>query len=143
MEMSDFEEAMKVDIRISTSKFAADLAYTDSGDLATAAEESNLAQAILHRLRTGRGELSEIGYPQYGSDIYEILGESNDNLTKNKLFSILREALNQEPRIKKIRDIFIESSANYTDTLYIEVSVIPIEKNEPVKIAFPLKLGVI
>ena len=43
-------------------------------DLATTAGRDNLAQAITMRLLTPRGELAELGHPDYGSRLHELIG---------------------------------------------------------------------
>lgn len=140
--MADFE-ALKSDIKLSEWEYGAEISYDSYGDLETISGEYNLAQAILHRFRTGKGELAEIGFPNYGSDIYDVIGKPNSAITKNMLKSILREALVQEPRVKQIVSIFIIDSKNYPDIVNVELAVIPINRNEPIKIRFSLNLEVI
>jgi phage baseplate assembly protein W len=83
----------------------------DRGDIMLVSEELNLSQAIQHRLKTGIGELAEIGYPKYGSNIYDLIGEPNNELTRTRLVSVIRHILNQESRIKEIRKIIIRASS--------------------------------
>ena len=149
--MADFD-ALKSDIKLSEWEYGAEISYDGNGDLESISEEFNLAQAILHRFRTGRGELSDIGFPKYGSDIYDVIGEPNNTITKNKLSNILRETLTQETRVKEIVSIFIIDSKNCPDIIdskncpdivCVEIAVIPINRNEPIKISFSLNLDVI
>ncbi|MGA7006859.1 MAG: hypothetical protein WBY28_07270, partial [Nitrososphaeraceae archaeon] len=51
------------DLELAETHMGADISNTAMGDLKEISEELNLAQAILHRLRTIRGELSDIGHP--------------------------------------------------------------------------------
>ena len=46
-------------------------------DYSTLDGRDNLAQAIVMRLLTPRGELAELGHPEYGSRLNELLGAPN------------------------------------------------------------------
>ena len=46
------------------------------GDLDTVSGRTNMAQAIVNRLLTRRGELSKLGHPDYGSRLHELVGNS-------------------------------------------------------------------
>ena len=47
----------------------------------------NLAQAIVNRFYTRRGELTKLGHPSYGSRLYLLMGEPN-NIRTRKLAEI-------------------------------------------------------
>jgi len=83
----------------------ADIELTETGDIAIARGEQNLAQAILNRIRTGKGELQDTGHSGYGSTLYDVIGEPNNEATRNRLRLIIRDALSQEPRIKEVKQI--------------------------------------
>lgn len=76
-------------------------------DLATIAGRDNLAQAIIMRLLTPRGELAPLGHPEYGSRLHELVGRENTETTRNlvKLFTL--EALQHEPRIEPAIDVTV------------------------------------
>ena len=64
------EESKKLlgtDLLLSETPLGVDIYKNSNGDLEFVVEEMNLAQAVLHRLRTIKGELIDIGHPEYGS----------------------------------------------------------------------------
>ena len=77
---------------------------------------NNLAQAIIVRLLTPRGELAALGHPEYGSRLHELIGRENTDTTRNLVKLFILEALQLEPRIEKKK---------------IEVSVTPAELKPP------------
>src|SRR6185436_17864179 len=58
----------------------------------------NAVQAVIHRIKTLKGELAALGHPEYGSRHHELIGEHNRNLVKLYIL----QALAHEPRIEKI-----------------------------------------
>ena len=97
------------DLELAETSMGADISNTAMGDLKEISEEMNLAQAILHRLRTIRGELSDIGHPDYGSNLYDLIGEPNNQTTRDRLKTIVRSTIKEEPRIKEIVKIEVKS----------------------------------
>ena len=79
-------------------------------DLATVAGVDNLTQAILNRLHTRQGELTDLGHPDYGSRLYRLVGELNNNRTRGLAELYIRECLAQESRIEEVPEIVFESS---------------------------------
>lgn len=100
--MSEDRKFLGTDITLLETPLGADISIGTTGDMELVSEDMNLAQAILHRLRTIRGELSDIGHPEYGSNIYDMVGEPNNETTRERLKMIVRNTLLQEPRIKEI-----------------------------------------
>jgi phage baseplate assembly protein W len=96
-------------LELSESALGVDLAVSDRGDIDLVSGESNLAQAILHRLRTIKGELAEIGHGSYGSNIFNLVGEPNNEMTRARIKMAVREVLLQEPRVKEIRNIIVRT----------------------------------
>jgi phage baseplate assembly protein W len=79
------------------------------GDIGIVSDEMNLAQAILHRIRTVKGELADIGHPNYGSNIFDFVGQPNNRTTRARLQLEIRDTLMQEPRIREIISIVAKS----------------------------------
>src|SRR5947209_14155752 len=52
-------------------------------DLQVVSGTDNLAQAVLMRLLTPRGELAALGHPEYGSRLHELVGRQNTATTRN------------------------------------------------------------
>jgi phage baseplate assembly protein W len=69
-------------------------------DLTTASGRANLAQALVLRLLTRRGELALLGHPEYGSRHHELIGEPNTDTKRNLLKLHVLECLSQEPRVR-------------------------------------------
>ena len=67
-----------------------DISNTAMGDLKEISEELNLAQAILHRLRTIKEESFDIGHPDYGSNLYDLIGEPNNQTTRDRLKTFVK-----------------------------------------------------
>ena len=106
-------------------------------DLITGRE--NLAQAIIMRLLTPRGELSALGHPTYGSRLHELVGSNNTatNLALARLYIL--ESLKQESRIEKINQLLIEPAPGSRDRVNIFLEVFPI--NAPaVPVSFVLEV---
>ncbi len=80
----------------------ADLLTSKGRDVRTVSGTSNLEQAILHRLRTRKGELKDLGHPNYGCEMYTLIGEPNNEMTRGLLRLMVMDALRQESRIKEI-----------------------------------------
>jgi phage baseplate assembly protein W len=63
---------------------------------------ANLAQALVVRLQTERGELEQLGHPGYGSRHHELIGELNTETNRNLVKLYVLECLRQEPRLEEI-----------------------------------------
>jgi phage baseplate assembly protein W len=96
----------------------------DRGDVATVQGVANLAQAILNRLYTRQGELTSLGHPDYGSRLYQLVGEANNTRTQALAELYIRECLAQEPRIQEITEIVFASVSSHFDRNTLKVSVI-------------------
>jgi phage baseplate assembly protein W len=185
MSVKDNSTLLGNDLKLDETGTGMDLSIDKrSGDINLIFEEMNLSQAILNRFKTGIGELADIGYPDYGSEIYELLGEPNTEITRNRLANIIRATLIQESRIQEITRIVVQpynshykvnsiteynqptfklqkgynnkisvndlelknnsvSDTLLSDTVYVQISIIPIGKEQIISIQFPFKLDVI
>src|SRR3954453_15904499 len=76
-------------------------------DYPTLEGRDNLAQAIVMRLLTPRGELAELGHPEYGSRPHELLGSPHSHTRRGLAKLFVLEALAQEPRIEKVLDVTV------------------------------------
>ncbi|MEM2793993.1 MAG: DUF2634 domain-containing protein, partial [Candidatus Methanomethylicia archaeon] len=102
-------DVLKTDLRLRLDMVGADLTVRE-GDLETISDEDNLAQAIIHRLMTSRGELTELGHPDYGSRLDELIGEPNNERTRNRAKTLVLECLAQESRIKEIVSVNVNTN---------------------------------
>src|SRR5215472_17941000 len=71
-------------------------------DLTPVADVDNAVQAVIHRIKTIRGELSDLGHPDYGSRHHELIGKPNSGNNRNLVKLYILQALALEPRIEKI-----------------------------------------
>jgi phage baseplate assembly protein W len=96
------------DLKLADYYLGADLYVGKSGDMGVISEEMNIAQAILHRLRTIKGELAELGHPDYGSTILDFIGQPNNSVTRSRLRLAIRDTIRQEQRVKQIVSIDVK-----------------------------------
>lgn len=114
-----------------------------SGDMGTATGRANLAQAILNRLYTRRGELAQLGHPDYGSRLHQLIGELNNTRTRNLAELYIRECLAQELRIAEITQIVFEPPSRRFDkinSLVATIAVKPVGEQTDLTLTISLNL---
>lgn len=103
----------------------------------------NLAQAVILRLLTPRGELGPLGHPEYGSRVHELIGQENNTARRNLLKLFILEALQFEPRIDSIATLEVVPSLGSRSTVDVLLRVKPVEVSEIVTIGpFSIELAV-
>ncbi|MEM3692664.1 MAG: GPW/gp25 family protein [Candidatus Bathyarchaeia archaeon] len=130
------------DLRLRFEEPGADLSVGPEGDLELISGELNLAQAIIHRLTTGEGELYDIGHADYGSRLHELLGEPNNERTRARAKTIVLNCLAQEPRIKEVISVNVRTNSLEPHRLDIEITVLPIGSPTTLSIVYPFSLEV-
>ena len=119
-----------------------DLISSFNKDVQTVSGRSNLAQAIINRLLTRKGELSKLGHPQYGSRLYLLVGELNNIRLRGLAEIYIREALNQEQRIEEITFVNIEPPSRATrDELIAHIGLKPVGGEDEISLSIPINLG--
>lgn len=113
----------------------------DGLDLATFSERQNLAQALILRLLTPRGSLAALGHSTYGSRLYELIGQSKNQATRNLCRAFVLEVVAQEPRVepkavKLTFDLASETPSNFVFTLLVQ----PVAGGEPLSLALELSI---
>ncbi len=106
-----------------------DIKSTTQRDLAKVAGVNNLSQAILNRLHTRQGELANLGHPDYGSRLYQLAGELNNNRTRALAELYIRECLAQEYRIEEVVEVIFappERGMN-RETLKVTIAIKPVD----------------
>jgi len=88
-------------------------------DLATWTGVDNLAQALLLRLLTWRGELTRLGHPAYGSRLHELIGELNDESTRSRAKLYVLQALAGEPRVARVVSVTVTASRRVREQIDI------------------------
>ncbi len=103
----------------------------------------NLAQAIIVRLLTPRGELAALGHPEYGSRVHELIGRENTATQRNLLKLHVLDALQHEPRIAKVAELTVTPSPGTRSTVDVLLRVQPVGVTELVQIGpFTIELAV-
>jgi phage baseplate assembly protein W len=115
-------------------------------DFDTVDGRDNLGQAILMRLLTPRGELAELGHPEYGSRLHELLGAPNSETRRGLAKLFVLDALAQQPRIAKVLEVTVvrhdDRTTERRHLVDIVVRVQPIGQTESVTIGpFTLRFG--
>ena len=114
-----------------------------NGDLvglrATEGRET-LAQALMLRLLTKQGSLTQLGHPQYGSRLVNLIGQENNETNRHlaRLYTI--EALKQEPRVRDVTGLAVETVPDEPHTIRISFSVLPIDDDDPLALALEVTL---
>lgn len=142
---SDLRLARRQTGWLTAQRQTADLA-TDRQDLQAVKGLDNLAQAIINRLHTRLGELAELGHPNYGSRLQELVGEPNNARTRAFAELYIRESLAQEPRIQEVIAVVFEPSNRHPLTrhrLALQVSVLPMttSSTEPEALTIALSIA--
>lgn len=138
--MVEKEDKIGKDLRLRFDELGADLAATAQGDLDTVAGEDNLAQAIIARLATEEGELYDIGQTDYGSRLHELIGEVNNDATRQRVKAKVQECLTREPRIMEVTSINVRADPNDPHRLDIEITVLPVESSVYLTLTYPFRL---
>jgi phage baseplate assembly protein W len=90
-------------------------------DLAVVARTEAADQLLANRLKTQKGELAELGHPDYGSRHHDLIGEPNVERTRNLVKIYVLEALSHEPRIAEIIDCTVSADRRAPDLVRIEI----------------------
>jgi phage baseplate assembly protein W len=111
-------------------------------DLGTAADIDNLRQAIVLRLLTPLGILSDLGHAAYGSRLQELVGELNTPVTRNRAKVYVLQALAQEPRVAKVTKLVVQPPkiTGRTDTLRIDIDILPLDSSDPLRVGLEVAL---
>jgi phage baseplate assembly protein W len=152
--LADSEEILKTDLLLNEISQGYDLTLSEriklrpkryekeQGDFQLVTRESNLGQAIVMRLKTRKGELADLGHPEYGSRLFELVGEPNNVRTRGLVRSAIIEALEQEPRIKQIESIRVSVPQYDQSRVDVDLTVIPADRNTPISFGFTVRFEV-
>lgn len=95
-------------------------------DLEVVSGRENLGQAIVMRLLTPRGELAELGHPEYGSRLHELLGSPNTEARRRLAKLFVLDALARDPRVEEVVDVTVEPHRDQRDRVDIAIAVRPL-----------------
>jgi len=113
---------------------------TDAIDLETLHGAENLEQALLMRFLTPLGELSILGHPSYGSRLFELIGEKNNEASRNRAKVFVLQALAAEPRVKQVKSVRVTQNSSNPARIDIDIWLVPIDSDRPLNLVFPFFL---
>jgi phage baseplate assembly protein W len=113
---------------------------TGLADLETLNGVLNLQQALLLRIRTRMGELTPLGHPDYGSQLYTLIGELNNDANRNRAKLFVLQALGAEPRIKSIQSVVVTQNKSDPTRMDISASLAVIDSDTLLNLVFPFFL---
>lgn len=111
-----------------------------AGDLGVARGNENAVQALTLRLRVRKGELASLGWPEYGSRLHELIGEPDLPRTRLKAQFFAREAMEADPRVKKVESVEALFLPGERGVLRLAASVSLINEPTPLNFVFDLVL---
>jgi phage gp46-like protein len=114
---------------------------TNQFDLEPVSGVENLQQALLMRFLTPVGELTDLGHAEYGSRLFELIGERNIETTHNRAKLYVLLALGQEPRVKKVQSVRVSANKVERTQMDIEVTLVATDEDTPLNFVFPFFLG--
>lgn len=114
-----------------------------SRDLGLVRGRAAIAQALILRLMTERGELEPLGLPAYGSRHHRLVGEPNTEGNRNLLRLYILECLRQEPRIERVVAITARQGEGREHRDKVDVSVTLLIKGQPdpLSLVVPFSFG--
>jgi phage baseplate assembly protein W len=136
-----FGKDLKIRITADKDGFQiSDLDISRTGDLGTVRGEATVLQAIRNRLATRRGELTELGHPEYGSLLETVIGEPNTEDTRHVIETLVRDCLQYEPRIENIIEINATQNTVDQNVVDIDVSLKLRGAREAIRVVYPMYL---
>lgn len=104
-------------------------------DIACISGMENLAMQLQHRIMTVKGELAELGHPEYGSMVPTFIGYMMIPVWEERILFECRMACEADPRVD-----YVENSRFYNDgtAIFYEGVVYPINNMDPVLVQIPI-----
>lgn len=125
----------------------ADLATTTStvgaaslADLEVVDRVAAARQLLVNRIQTWRGELAQLGHPDYGSRHHELIGEPNTERTRNLVKLHILECLRHEPRVAKVLRCEVAAIDRPREIVRIELDIRLIEEAQILNLVVPFEL---
>lgn len=116
--------------------------YRELEDIATVTETGNLQQSLINRIMTRKGELEDLGHPEYGSRHYDLIGEPNTESNRNLIKFHILECLSHEPRIERVLKAQVKTDTDNRSLvrIYLEIKIITV--TSPINLVIPFSLEV-
>lgn len=108
-------------------------------DLGRVEGRANVAQALVLRLLTEKGELEQLGLSQYGSEHLRLIGEPNTQANRNLLRLYVLDAVRREPRVASVEELVVErpDGAAARNTIDIRLTVRLHDDPQPLSLVVP------
>ncbi len=113
---------------------------TGQVDLAVLQDMDNLKQALLLRFLTHAGELAQLGHPDYGSRLHELIGELNSVSNRNRAKLFVLQALAAEPRVEEVLSLQVLQNRADRTRIDIDMRLKIIASDTPLNLVFPFFL---
>jgi phage gp46-like protein len=113
---------------------------TGMDDLEALIGVDNLRQALLLRFLTQMGEMTILGHSDYGSRLYELIGELNTETNRNRAKMYVLQALQAEPRVKKVISVTVTQNRMDRTRMDIDIHLNPVDRDTPLNLVFPFFL---
>lgn len=110
-------------------------------DLAIVAGVDNLRQALLLRFLTPVGGLAALGHPRYGCRLHELIGELNNDTTRNRAKMFVLQALAEEPRVAEVLSVSVTPGRADPARMDIRVALRTVREATPLNLVFPFSLA--
>ena len=109
-------------------------------DLVASAAVDTAVQAVVHRIKTVKGELADLGHPEYGSRHHELVGQPNTVRNRNLVKLYILQALASEPRIRKVLAASVDPDPQ-RDRVTISLTLAFIGAPVPLDLVVPFSFG--
>jgi phage baseplate assembly protein W len=109
-------------------------------DLMPVAGVDNIAQALLLRFLTRRGELAPLGHASYGSRLHELIGEPNTETNRNRAKVYVLQSLAEEPRVASVLKAQVRVRPSNRGAIDIDLELKIIDQDQPLNLVFPFFL---
>ncbi len=116
----------------------ADRPESSEADLVALSGVENLQQALLLRLLTHTGEMASLGHPDYGSRLFELIGEPNTQTNRDRAKLYALQALVAEPRVKEVKSLIVRTRRDQPSRIDIVAGVVALDENTILNFVFPL-----
>jgi len=117
-------------LRVETTQF----------DLDVLTKVDNLVQALYLRFLTPVGEMAQLGHAEYGSRLFELIGELNSETNRNRAKLYTLQALQAEPRVKEIREVRVTQNPADRTRMDIKISLLTVDSDTLLNLVFPFFL---
>ena len=110
-----------------------DISINANNDFVLISDNDNLEQAVRTRIMTKKGSLAT--HVDFGSRLYELIGQNIDEDAINAAGSFVHQAVSEEPRIQEITSVNIDfRTINDKPVLVVFLELLPIGTDVPLNL---------